>query len=183
MKRTLLVAIIFLLVSSLVLGCSPARRVDPDTNNGTRMDQNGNMVPDQNNRVPRDPRMDEDNDRINNNDRIGNNNEELSRRIAEIATDVDGVDNATVVVTGDTAYVGIDMDKDLENEDTDRLKERVGDRIKDRVDSIDRVYVSADVDTVERLREIGRDIRGGRPISGFLNELTEMFRRPMPRAE
>ena len=96
---------------------------------------------------------------------------------------MDGVDNATVVVTGDTAYVGIDMDKDLENEDTDRLKERVGDRIKDRVDSIDRVYVSADVDTVERLREIGRDIRGGRPISGFLNELTEMFRRPMPRAE
>ena len=126
--------------------------------------------------------MDEDNDRINNNDRISNNNEELSRRIAEIATDVDGVDNATVVVTGDTAYVGIDMNKDLENEDTDRLKERVGDRIKDRVDSIDRVYVSADVDTVERLGDRSGYSRRT-PISGFLNELTEMFRRPMPRAE
>src|SRR5690554_5393506 len=159
MKKFLLVAFIVIVATGLVLGCAPARRVDPDNNNNTRMDQDGNMLPDQNNTIPRNnTTAPNGNNNLGgtNNAPMDNNDEALSRRIAEIATDVDGVDNATVVVTGDTAYVGIDMDKDLENRETNRLKERVGDRIKDRENSIDRVYVSADVDTVERLREIGR---------------------------
>ena len=108
-----------------------------------------------------------------------NTADQQNKRLAEIAKNVDGVRGATVVTTGETAYVGIDIDKNAENRETERIKERVVNAVKNK-ENITRVYVSADVDSVERLKEIGRDIAGGRPISGFLNELTEMFRRPMP---
>src|SRR5690554_5186835 len=125
MKKYLILALILILATSLIIGCAPARRVDPDNNN--RMDENGNMIPDQNNTIPRNNAtapgdngtVDEPYGINNNNNNNNNTNDEaLSRRIAEIATDIDGVDNATVVITGDTAYVGIDMDKDLENNET-----------------------------------------------------------------
>lgn len=187
MKKYALLGIIFLLIIGLSIGCTPARRVDPDDNRDINDPQN-NMLPNdqnnldnQNNIVPRDnntPNMNNNNNNNNNDD-----DEAQSRRIADIATDVKGVENATVVITGETAYVGIDMDKDMENNETNRIKEKVGDAIKKDAEGIDRVYVSADVDSVQRLREIGRDVRGGRPISGFLDELTEMFRRPIPSAE
>ena len=186
MKKYVLLAIVFLLIIGLSVGCTPARRVEPEDNRGTNDPQNNMLPNDQNNlNNTQDNRVPLDNNTPNMNNENNNNeyDETQSRRIADIAADVKGVKNATVVITGDTAYVGIDMDKDLENDETDRLKKKVADAIKDEADGIDRVYVSADVDSVQRLREIGRDVRGGRPISGFLDELTEMFRRPIPRAE
>ena len=194
MKKLVLLGAIFLIIVSL-MGCTPARRVEPRDNTLNDPQQNnmlpgdqGNMVPNNNPQnnftdpnqndttIPRETTPNIDNQNTNTADQARN------RKIAEIARNVDGVRSATVVTTGDTAYVGIDIDKNAENKETDKIKEKVGKAIKNN-ENITRVYVSADVDSVERLKEIGRDITGGRPISGFLNELTEMFRRPMPTTE
>jgi YhcN/YlaJ family sporulation lipoprotein len=187
MKKYALLGIIFLLIIGLTIGCTPARRVEPEDNRNINDPQN-NMLPNNQNNLndPNNPNnvapRNNNTPGLNNADN-NNNDETRSREIADIASDVKGVDNATVVITGETAYVGIDIDKDMENEETDRVKEKVGDAIKKDAEGIERVYVSADVDSVQRLRDIGRDVRGGRPISGFLDELTEMFRRPVPSAE
>jgi YhcN/YlaJ family sporulation lipoprotein len=182
MKKAVLLGVIFLIIIGLTMGCTPARRVEP-RDNTLRDPQQNNMVPNSpnnmpevdpnNTNIPRENVPNMDNQNTNTADQAKN------KRLAEIAKNVDGVRGATVVTTGETAYVGIDIDKNAENRETERIKERVVNAVKNK-ENITRVYVSADVDSVERLKEIGRDIAGGRPISGFLNELTEMFRRPMP---
>lgn len=148
------------------------------------MVEDRNTVPnnqDPNNQIDR--TVPKNNDLAKDNNNIPGDDTARARRVADIAADVKGVKNATVVVTGEMAYVGIDMDANMQGEETNRLKEKVGDRIKEREKTIDRVMVSADSDTVTRLREIGKDIGSGRPVSGFLEELTEMFRRPTPNVQ
>lgn len=143
--------------------------------------QNDDVDMDNNNNINNG--VNNDNNGGNNGNNGDNNEQEQAERLADIASDVEGVRDATVVITGDTAYVGIDIDSNTEDEQTNRVKDEVGERVKEEEDSIERVLVSADADTIERLEEIGEDIGDGRPISGFLDELTEMFRRPTPSAE
>ncbi len=196
MKKFFLVSIIFLLILGLVFGCATEQRVQDDNNpnrNGVN-DQNpidNNQDNEQNmDVVPGDRDNDNDNivdDNDNDNDEndVGDDQseQEQAEEIAEIAQKVQGVKDATVLVTGDTAYVGIDIDNEIEDEQTNDLKDRVAEQIKEDEESTDRVFVSADADTVSRLQEMVDDIGEGRPVSGFLNELTEMFRRPAPTTE
>ncbi|MCR1899498.1 YhcN/YlaJ family sporulation lipoprotein [Irregularibacter muris] len=191
MKRVVLLSIIFLLVGSLIVGCAPARRVNPDNNvqnapNNQRNANPDNMIPNnQDNVTPRDNTTVPNNTPRNNTteNNVSGDDTARARRVADVAKDVDGVRDATVVVNGNTAYVGIDINANIQDNATDQLKERVGDIIKDKEATINRVYVSADSDTVTRLKDVARDVENGRPISGFIDQLTEMFRRPAPSVQ
>lgn len=183
MKKYTLLSIIFLLIIGLVIGCAPARRVDPNDDNRRTTEPRNNTIPNDPNNLNNQNIAVPDNTAPLKNNNNNNNDMTQNRKIANIAKNVKGVNSATVVISGNTAYIGIDMDKNMENNATDEVKRKVGEAVKKDANNINKVYVSADVDSVERLKKIGRDIEGGRPISGFLDELTEMFRRPMPSAE
>ena len=94
--------------------------------------------------------------------------------------DLEGIEDATVIISGSTAYVGVDMEADMQGRMTDVMKQRVTDRAKKSDMMLTRVYVSADSDTVTRLRNYARDIEDGKPISGIIRQIDEMFRRPAP---
>ena len=66
---------------------------------------------------------------------------------------------------------------------TDQVKDRISALVKEMDQSVDTVYVTADADTVTRIRNIADDIAAGKPISGFINELNEIAGRitPTPR--
>ena len=46
--------------------------------------------------------------------------------------------------------------------------------------TIRNVVVTADPDIVSRIEEMWRDIRGGKPISGFTSEINELLNRIKP---
>ncbi|HYF84505.1 MAG TPA: YhcN/YlaJ family sporulation lipoprotein [Clostridia bacterium] len=104
----------------------------------------------------------------------------IARSIEQMA----GVDNATVVVNGNTAYVGIDTDGDLTGRNIsygnatglDAVKRSCAQRVKSTDPRIQTVYVSTDADFFERLRSVGDRVKSGSPISGFRNELTTLIR-------
>jgi len=48
---------------------------------------------------------------------------------------------------------------------------------------IETVYVMEDADTFTRMKEIGEDIANGKPVSGFAEELENMFVRVTPTKE
>lgn len=132
------------------------------------------------------------NNRLNNN--INNNlnndirNDNMARntatsradKIAKKVSNLNEVNNATVVISGNTALVGINMKNNLEGKMTNNLKNKVEKIVRDTDNNIKNVSVTADADLYKRLSNMARDVRTGKPVSGFAKEIQEILRRITP---
>lgn len=122
------------------------------------------------------------------NNRIGrvpgdNNMNNLSRRANSIArriAQLDEVNRCSVLLSGDTAIVGVDMANNLEGRMTTELKQKIENIVKDMDNNIKNVSITADPDLFTRISNMARDIRDGRPITGFANQFQEILRRITP---
>ena len=136
-----------------------------DANNGNRTAENEDLV-----RV-RNSTFDENVDR--------ESGQEIASHLVELTTSVPHVEDATAVVLGGYAFVGIDVDANMERSQVGTVKYSVLEALKDDPYGAQAVVV-ADPDIVQRLREIGADIENGEPIQGILNELSDITGRIMP---
>lgn len=105
----------------------------------------------------------------------------VADRAAVVAAKVPGVQRATVVVSGKTAFVGLDIKADVEKNRTNAIKDEVARRIKAAEPSLTTVNVTTDPDLVTRIKRIANGIKKGKPISSFASELEEIGRRITPR--
>ena len=106
-----------------------------------------------------------------------------AKRIASEADKVPGVKKSTVVVTGNKAYVGLDIKANIEKNKTKSVEDAVAKRTKSIEPSIKTVYVSSDADTVTRIKKIAEGISTGKPITSFARELSEIGRRLTPKVK
>lgn len=105
--------------------------------------------------------------------------QEISKRLVHIATSIPNVNDATAVVIGRYAIVGIDVNAKLDRSQVGSIKYSVAESLrKDPYGA--RAVVVADADTTQRLKEIAADINKGKPISGIMGELSEIAGRLMP---
>jgi YhcN/YlaJ family sporulation lipoprotein len=105
--------------------------------------------------------------------------QEVSKHLVKIATSVPDVEDATAVVLGNYAFVGIDVDANVERSEVGTIKYSVAEALKDDPHGAQAVIV-ADPDLYARLQEVGKDIQNGRPVQGVLNELSDIAGRLMP---
>ncbi|NLY78188.1 MAG: YhcN/YlaJ family sporulation lipoprotein [Tissierellia bacterium] len=127
--------------------------------------------------------MDMDNNRLGGNNNIlnnDNNNSRLADRIAKEIERLNNVDEASVLLSGNTAIVGVDMDDDVEGQITSDLKQRIAKIVKNRNKDIENVSITADPDLFTRISNMAEDITNGRPISGFADQFEEILRRITP---
>ena len=103
-----------------------------------------------------------------------------SQMIAEKISNMEEINSATVVLANNSAWVGVDMKASTTPTMTNELKNKITDMVKTEDKAVQTVYVTADADTVTRLRNMAQDIASGRPVSGFIQELTEIGRRITP---
>mgnify|MGYP002410582262 CR=1 FL=1 len=103
-----------------------------------------------------------------------------AERIAREATQIKGVRKTVVVVSGKTAFIGLDLEK-REGAAVKRTKDEVARRIKAAEPTLKTVNVTADPDLVTRLRKIADGINKGKPVSSFSRELTEIGRKIEPK--
>ena len=104
-----------------------------------------------------------------------------ARDISQQVDQVEGVKRSNVVVAGNTAYIGLDIKADIENEQTKAVEEEVIKRVQGNETNITTVFVSSDADTFTRLKNINKGLDDGMPASSFANELGEIARRITPR--
>ncbi|WP_126425948.1 YhcN/YlaJ family sporulation lipoprotein [Brevibacillus marinus] len=102
-------------------------------------------------------------------------------RLVQLASKVPNVNDATAVVIGRWAVVGIDVDAHLDRPEVGVIKYSVAEALKEDPQGATAV-VTADPDIVQRLREMAADIRQGRPVAGFAEELADIVGRLMPQA-
>ncbi|MGI6713350.1 MAG: YhcN/YlaJ family sporulation lipoprotein [Bacillota bacterium] len=109
--------------------------------------------------------------------------ESRATRIAQACDKVSGVKESTVVISGNTAYVGLDIAANVEKEKTNSIEKECIKKAKSADTATKTVLVTSDADTVTRLKKIYQGIKEGKPISSFSRELTEISRRITPKIE
>ncbi|MGB9791273.1 MAG: YhcN/YlaJ family sporulation lipoprotein [Thermacetogeniaceae bacterium] len=107
----------------------------------------------------------------------------IAERIAREAVKVSGVREATVVISGRTAYIGLNLNPNVEKNRTATIKKTVADKAKAAEPSLVRVNVTSDPDLVARLKRIADGIKKGKPVSSFASELAEIERRITPKTK
>jgi YhcN/YlaJ family sporulation lipoprotein len=105
--------------------------------------------------------------------------QEISNHLVELSTSIPNVNDATAVVLGPYAIVGIDVNKELDRSEVGSIKYSVAESLKNDPHGA-RAVVVADPDLNARLKEVTEDIRNGEPIQGILNELADISGRLMP---
>jgi YhcN/YlaJ family sporulation lipoprotein len=103
----------------------------------------------------------------------------VSKRLVKLAASVPGVNEATAVVFGKYALVGIDVDSNLERSEVGSIKYSVAESLKHDPNGAESIVV-ADPDVNTRLKEIAGDIRDGKPGQGIVRELADIAGRLMP---
>lgn len=99
-----------------------------------------------------------------------------------------GVRDATVVVSGNTAYVGLDTSGSMNGQNisygsttgTSALKQACARRVKASNPQIQTVYVSTDPNFINRLRRVGDGVNSGNPVTSFRKDLSDLVRGLIP---
>lgn len=106
--------------------------------------------------------------------------QDIAERLVKLAVKVPDVNDATAVVFGRVAFVGIDVPAKYDRSRVGTIKYSVAEALTEDPFGANAI-VTADTDTVQRIREIAADLRRGRPIAGFAEELADMAGRLMPQ--
>ncbi|WP_026073300.1 YhcN/YlaJ family sporulation lipoprotein [Robertmurraya massiliosenegalensis] len=155
MKKWVIMIILLLLIS----GCGANRNEANEPNNGQQQALNVK------------------NSTIQNVDR--KSGQEIAQHLVDLASSIPNVNDATAVVLGNYAVVGIDVNEDLERSEVGSIKYSVAESLKKDPHGA-RAVVVADPDMTARIREIADDIRDGKPVQGIFNELADISGRLMP---
>lgn len=105
--------------------------------------------------------------------------QEISKRLVNLASSIPNVNDATAVVLGRYAIVGIDVKQNLDRSDVGTIKYSVAESLKNDPHGA-RAIVIADPDLNARLKEISQDIENGKPVQGIIHELADIAGRLIP---
>lgn len=97
------------------------------------------------------------------------------------AVKVAGVRNATAIVSGNTAYIGLELQPGMEKQ-AGLIAREVAKRVKSATTSLKLVYVASNPDLVARVKQVADGMKQGKPVSSFSGDLMEIARRVKPQA-
>ena len=195
-KKFFVLSAALLVVSCLFLtGCSSEqnRQNTPSDNNQTPSTQNSTNMSPNNNGMNSSMNGTTNMNGTNSTDnatRMGtsttdsNSLHQRAEKIADaVVDDIDAVKDARVIISDKMAYVSVSITETAGADTAKTLKEEVGQVVKKTDTAIEDVYVMEDADTFTRMKEMVDDIADGKPVSGFIEELDNMFTRVMPSKE
>ncbi|QGH34389.1 hypothetical protein GI584_10290 [Gracilibacillus salitolerans] len=106
-------------------------------------------------------------------------NQEKAQYLANLASEVPNVNDASALITNRGVIVSIDVDDDLDRSHVGSIKFSVLEALEH--DPFGRkAIVVADADLHERIQGIGQKIQDGHPIEAFTEELANITGRWMP---
>jgi len=168
-RFTALLPAIVILVSVMLGGCQPAaRKLLPSQPLPSPQASSARLQPSATARQPASP--------------AGSPESKASADAAvRAAVKVAGVRNATAVVSGNTAYIGLDLQQGMEKR-SGLIAREVAKRVKSSTTSLKLVYVASNPDLVRRVKQVADGMKQGKPVSNFSGDLMEIARRIRPQA-
>jgi spore cortex protein len=177
MKKTILATSMAVMLSSFLGACN-FNNNDRDLGRETR----DNLT-----EVNYDNRADRNMDNLNNNMDMGMDNQnngnarmDVADEAAEKVTALKEVENATVIVTENNAYVAALLEGGENKELSKETEKKIADAVKKTDPKINDVFVSTNPDFGDRLEGYADEINKGNPVTGFIDEFNETIRRIFP---
>lgn len=205
MKKNKILFLIFAFVLSVsIIGCSnkpqkpmnTKEQINRDLPNNRDLEKNSenipgiekntkNTTPNKNLNKPsnmskRDTTVNPNNNRDNNIVDKSNNMSKRADTIAKKVTDLNEVNSSSVLLTGNTCIVGVNIKNNIEGKTTSDLKQKIEKTVKNTDNEVKNVSITADPDIYKRISNMATDIGNGNPISGFADEFEEILRRITP---
>jgi spore cortex protein len=106
---------------------------------------------------------------------------DIAQASADRIVRLNGVKGANVLVTNHNAYVAAVVNTPT-HQITKALEDRMAHEVRATDPTIKNVYVSTNPQFVNRVKQYVDDVKHGRPVSGFFNELSQMIQRIFPTA-
>ncbi|GAB7387877.1 hypothetical protein BSNK01_17140 [Bacillaceae bacterium] len=97
-------------------------------------------------------------------------------QMVRAAKKVNGVKEAAVVVTGNTAYVGVALQGSIPPRQARQIEENVAYALA-RLKPQYRILITSERTVYDRLRDVGNGLRGGTPVNNYRTDLEEMARK------
>lgn len=105
--------------------------------------------------------------------------QQIAHHLADLANRVPNVEDATVLVVGKYAVVGIDVKDNIDRSRVGTVKYSVAESLQKDPYGANAIII-ADPDLYTRLRNIARQVDNGRPVQSVMNELATIVSRVMP---
>ncbi|MCL6585828.1 MAG: YhcN/YlaJ family sporulation lipoprotein [Anoxybacillus sp.] len=105
--------------------------------------------------------------------------QQIAHHLADLANRVPNVEDATVLVVGKYAVVGIDVKDNIDRSRVGTVKYSVAESLQKDPYGANAIII-ADPDLYTRLRNIARQVDNGRPVQSVMNELAAIVSRVMP---
>lgn len=112
----------------------------------------------------------------------GANDRAVAERIQRTVNEIPDITKSYVVVIGNTALIGVDINEATRGPIDEPLKQRIAAKAQGEERSITQVYVTADPNLVTRIRRLADSIIEGKPVTGLLNEVMEILQKLKPTA-
>ncbi|MCL6593914.1 MAG: YhcN/YlaJ family sporulation lipoprotein [Alicyclobacillus sp.] len=106
----------------------------------------------------------------------------VQQAIANRVVKVPGVQQASVFVSGDTAYVAVQLNGGMHSQLAEQTKQRVISAVKSNHPEIRTVYVSANPDLFQHFQAFARDLAAGRPVDAIWSNFRSAVQRVWPDA-
>ncbi|OAT85909.1 sporulation protein [Desulfotomaculum copahuensis] len=107
---------------------------------------------------------------------------QLAGKLATEAKKVPGVKSATVILTGNTAIVGLDLKAGIKSADIASIKTETARRVKAADKRIRSVQVTTDPKMIARIQGVAGGIARGKPLSSFNTEVNTILKSITPTA-
>jgi YhcN/YlaJ family sporulation lipoprotein len=104
----------------------------------------------------------------------------VADHLEKLATRIPMVQSAHGVVFGNTAVVGINVRPELDRSRVGTVKYAVAEALRKDPYGTNAI-VTADIDLDQRLSDIRSNVRSGRPIAGFADQMADIIGRIMPQ--
>ncbi|WP_438318273.1 YhcN/YlaJ family sporulation lipoprotein [Sporosarcina sp. FA9] len=163
-----------LMISVLLLGCGMNKnKTETDK---TSTDTTTNTVP------PENSTPSEVEDKVTGG--VGDNESklEVAKDAANLITELDEVESATVIVTNNNAYTAVVLHDQASEELSPDVEDKIADKVRTANSAIENVYVSLNPDFVKQMNDYGEKINEGKPVEGFFEEFSEAMKRVFPDA-
>ncbi|MFA9557314.1 YhcN/YlaJ family sporulation lipoprotein [Evansella sp. AB-rgal1] len=104
---------------------------------------------------------------------------EVANHLAQLSIRVPEVNNATAIVIGPYALVGINVSGEIDQSEVGSIKYQVAEALASDPYGAS-AAVTADPDVIDRIKEMRVEMGQGRPIAAIMNELAAIIGRVIP---
>lgn len=108
---------------------------------------------------------------------------EVADQTADQLVKLDEVEQASVIVAHQSAYVAVVLKDGLQGDVSQELERKITDQVKTTDEEINEVFISSNSDFVDRMADYRDKLGEGQPVTGLVEEFNKMTQRIFQTAQ